>query len=122
LQVEFCGQCHRLPTAEMGAEPELESPVTVRFAPVGLLASHCFTGSKGKLSCLTCHDAHADAQPRSSISYTDKCLGCHVNDRQGIKACRRRQRENCLPCHMRQSSLGAYLRFTDHRIRVYATE
>ncbi len=121
-QVEFCGQCHRLPTAEMGAEPELENPVTVRFAPVGLLASRCFTASEGKLSCLTCHDPHADAQPRSSISYTGKCLGCHANDQHPIKACRRGERENCLPCHMRQSSLGPYLRFTDHRIRVYSPE
>ncbi len=122
VQVEFCGQCHRLPTAEMGTEPELENPVTVRFAPVGLLASQCFIGSKGDLSCLTCHDPHEDAQPRRSNSYTEKCLGCHADDQQPVKSCLRHKRENCLPCHMRQSSLGPYLRFTDHRIRVYTSE
>ncbi|HEX4166922.1 MAG TPA: multiheme c-type cytochrome [Bryobacteraceae bacterium] len=120
--IEICGQCHRLPTVEMGAEPELENPITVRFAPVGLLASRCFNGSRGKLSCLTCHDPHADAQPRTAMSYTEKCLACHAASKQPIKLCRRRQRENCLTCHMQQSSLGPYLRFTDHRIRVYSPD
>ncbi len=117
-QIEICGQCHRLPTPDMGAEPEMENPVTVRFAPVGLLTSRCFQASQGKLSCLTCHNPHEDAQPRASISYVEKCLVCHAADHKPVKLCRRRQKENCLGCHMQQASFGPYLRFTDHRIRV----
>ena len=117
-QVEICGQCHRLPTADLGEKPELEDPVTVRFAPIGLLASRCFRGS-GTLSCLTCHDPHDDVLSRTDIAYTQKCIVCHGSDRKPTKLCRRAERQNCLPCHMKQTSLGAYLRFTDHRIRVY---
>jgi hypothetical protein len=117
-QIEICGQCHRLATPGTGDEPELETPVTVRFAPISLAASRCFRAG-GKITCLTCHDPHADARPRSDFAYSEKCLSCHAADVKGVKLCRRVQRENCLPCHMKQASLGPYLRFTDHRIRVY---
>lgn len=117
-QIGMCGQCHRLATPGTGDEPELESPVTVRFAPISLTASRCYRAS-GKIACLTCHNPHADAEPRTDFSYSEKCLTCHANTRKPIKFCRRVERENCLPCHMRQASLSPYLRFTDHRIRVY---
>ncbi|HSU31034.1 MAG TPA: multiheme c-type cytochrome [Bryobacteraceae bacterium] len=117
VQVEVCGECHRLPTRDMGDEPELENPVTVRFAPIGLSASRCFRAS-GKLSCLTCHDPHENAS-KESTSYTNRCLSCHENDRRPVKLCRRLQTANCLPCHMKTVALGRHLRFTDHRIRVY---
>jgi len=120
-QIQICGQCHRLPTPDIGDQPELENPVTVRFAPIGLLASRCFRAS-GTLSCLTCHDPHADASPRTDMSYTGKCLVCHGNDRRPAKLCQRAAKQNCLPCHMQQASVGANLRFTDHRIRVYEHE
>ncbi|MBV9035839.1 MAG: hypothetical protein JO182_15220 [Acidobacteriaceae bacterium] len=117
-QIEICGGCHRLPMPGMGEEPELEDPVTVRFAPIGLLASRCFRASK-TISCLACHDPHSDARPRGDFSYSEACLGCHVTDRKPVKLCRRVQKANCLPCHMQQAQLESYLQFTDHRIRVY---
>lgn len=117
VQVQICGECHRLPTRDMGDEPELENPVTVRFAPIGLSASRCFRAS-GRLSCLTCHDPHENAS-KESVSYMSKCLSCHENNRKPVKLCRRLQKGNCVPCHMKNVALGRYLRFTDHRIRVY---
>lgn len=112
--IEVCGQCHRLPGPDMGDKPELENPVNVRFAPIGLLASRCFRESGDKLSCLTCHDPHSDARHRDSAFYTERCLSCHVNPAHHSAV----QRKNCLPCHMKQASLGRFLVFTDHRIRV----
>ncbi|MGH9639812.1 MAG: multiheme c-type cytochrome, partial [Bryobacteraceae bacterium] len=115
---EFCGQCHRLPTPDLGTEPELANPVTVRMQPIGLLASRCFQISH-KISCITCHNPHENPAPRTDMSYTRKCLACHADDPAPVKLCRRKEGENCLPCHMKQAFLGPYLRFTDHRIRVY---
>ncbi len=117
-QIEVCGQCHRLPTPETGAEPELEDPVTVRFAPIGLLASRCFRAGK-TISCITCHDPHADALTRTDTAYSEKCLSCHATDHKPVKLCRRAQKENCLSCHMQQARLTPHLQFTDHRIRIY---
>ena len=115
--VEYCGQCHRLP--EPGAsspEPEIENPVAVRFAPVGLLASRCFIRSR-RLTCTTCHDPHQDARPATDASYVKACANCHESAPKSGSACRRAAGQNCLPCHMRQASLNANLKFTDHRIR-----
>ena len=116
--VEVCGGCHRLPRPGAFVDkPELEEPISVRFQPVGLMASRCFRESK-KLSCVTCHDPHADAV-RDAAFYTDKCAGCHASAPAARSKCRRAARENCLPCHLRKASPLPHFTFTDHRIRVY---
>jgi tetratricopeptide (TPR) repeat protein len=107
--VEFCGQCHRLPPSEVD---EHES---IRFAPIGLMASRCFRQSK-KLSCLACHDPHANVNQDASY-YAAKCVGCHANAMRAVN-CRRASGDNCLPCHMPKVNTAPFLTFTDHHIRV----
>lgn len=113
-QAQVCGECHRIAGLDAGDEPELENPVTVRFAPVGLMASRCFRESK-TLACVTCHDPHENARPRTDASYNRQCVACHSagKSRAHVSA-----GGDCLACHMKQASLGPYLRFTDHRIRI----
>jgi hypothetical protein len=120
-QIQMCGECHRLPVpGETSPEPEMEDPVSVRFAPIGLLASRCFVEGK-QLSCLTCHDPHSDVIARTDQRYSERCRACHPPSATPASAsqCPRAKNRDCLGCHMRQASLGPYLRFTDHRIRVY---
>jgi hypothetical protein len=118
-QVQVCGEWHRLPPlGNSSPEPEIEDPVSVRFAPIGLMASRCFTESR-KLACITCHDPHTDGRPRSDRFHTERCLACHGDTPAPASSCRRAKREDCLPCHMRPVSLTDYLKFTDHRIRIY---
>ena len=107
--VRFCGQCHRLPPSEVD---ERES---IRFAPIGLMASRCFRQSQ-KLSCLACHDPHANVSQDASY-YSAKCVGCHPNAMPAVD-CRRATGGNCLPCHMPKVGTAPFLTFTDHRIRV----
>lgn len=115
--VMICGECHRTPNpARLSTAPELEDPLSVRFQPVGLMASRCFQAS-GKLSCLSCHDAHGDAR-KDDGWYTAKCLSCHEGRAPAQSACRRAAREICLPCHMRRVTPAPHLSFVDHRIRV----
>jgi Cytochrome c554 and c-prime/Doubled CXXCH motif (Paired_CXXCH_1) len=117
-QVQWCGQCHRLPAPGVdNPEPELEDPVTVRFAPIGLMASRCFRLSQ-TLTCTTCHNPHQNSVGRTDPSYARTCLKCHADKPRSV-ACKRAAGQNCLPCHMRQASVGEYLTFTDHRIRIY---
>ncbi len=117
--VQVCAECHRSPNARFQSEmPELEDPVSVRFAPVGFLASRCFKNSK-TFSCVTCHDPHQDPRPRQDPSYTKICIGCHAGAPQPASACKRARKTDCIACHMKTSSPMANLTFTDHRIRIY---
>lgn len=116
--VSICAECHRSP-AGPSAAPELEDPVSVRFAPVGLMASRCFQQSH-KLSCLTCHNPHENARPRSDAYYSRQCLSCHMQPPRGN--CQRARKQDCLPCHMAQTSVAPHLMFTDHRIRVLSRQ
>jgi DNA-directed RNA polymerase subunit RPC12/RpoP len=118
--VESCGECHRLPASGSASRaPELENPESIRFAPIGLMASRCFQAS-GKISCLTCHDPHEDARHDVEF-YSEKCRACHTAPPTAAGSqCERAASKNCLPCHMPKSSPIPFLEFTDHRIRVAA--
>ncbi len=114
--VQICAGCHRSPepAQRKSTKPEIEDPVSIRFQPIGLIASRCFQAS-GKLSCLTCHDPHANARRNDAAFYSAKCQGCHAG--APTSRCARANETNCLSCHMKSSSPVPYLRFTDHRIR-----
>jgi predicted CXXCH cytochrome family protein len=108
--VAVCAECHRSPNVEYRSEiPEVEDPLSVRFAPVGFQASRCFQKS-ATFSCVTCHNPHED--PRPEANYTQICLGCHAAPKH-----QRAVGGNCVACHMPKSSPIANLTFTDHRIR-----
>lgn len=109
----LCGSCHRLPSESNSRTPEVQDPLSIRFAPVGLAASQCYQKSSD-LSCLTCHDPHLDASHEQS-SYVARCIGCHNQS----NSCRAGARADCLRCHMQRRSPAPYLTFTDHRIRIY---
>jgi hypothetical protein len=122
--IEVCGGCHRVPLpGAPNKEPEKGDANSVRFQPVGLLASKCFQVS-GRLSCLSCHDPHTDVV-RNMSYYTPKCLACHgkAQPAESVKgaasACGRTEGRDCVPCHLRPARLFTNLTFTDHRIRVF---
>ncbi len=110
--VQICAECHRSPEAGR----DIADPLSIRFQPVGLMASRCFRVS-GKLSCLTCHDPHENARRNDGAYYSAKCRQCHDGEAEASSRCRRGTESNCLPCHMKASSPAPYLTFTDHRIR-----
>lgn len=107
-QVRFCGNCHRVKPPVDDAQLE-----NVRFQPLRLMKSRCFTG--GKLDCVTCHPAHQDARRNAPEFYNGKCHSCHDSRPSHADD---RQHGDCIGCHMPYVQLHPALRFTDHFIRV----
>jgi hypothetical protein len=113
-ELRLCGSCHRLP--EMG-DPGLirtDNPVLVRFQPVGLMQSACYRSSRGALTCLTCHDAHARTST-DGAAYEAVCLSCHEGPSQ--RPCTVSPATGCVGCHMPRRDVARGMMMTDHWIR-----
>jgi hypothetical protein len=109
--IQKCAECHRMPSGDAhSTPPEIEDPLSIRFAPLGLMASKCFLVS-GAIKCVTCHDPHGGPRPAQAM-YENKCRGCHAPASSHFQS-------KCLDCHMRKFTPVPDLTFTDHRIRVY---
>jgi hypothetical protein len=79
----LCGRCHR---SEQELDPldTFALAQTQRFQPLGLAKSACFRQSAGRLSCVTCHDAHENAC-LDTAHYEAVCLSCH-GGKAGVQA------------------------------------
>ena len=82
--------------------------------------SKCFSGSKGALSCVSCHDPHVKPEPKDSVQfYRGRCMTCHETKKcAAAPAERTAQADSCIACHMptRGSSNVVHLSITDHQI------
>ena len=108
---QFCGACHRNPL-NTGQETDWRDPWTARYAPVGFSQSACFRNSKGKMTCMTCHDPHG---PLERAGYDAKCAGCHPKPAHRVLVANR----SCVACHMPTVHPQANLAFTNHWIGTY---
>lgn len=116
--IQLCGRCHR--THAEGARPTVaEAGRVVRFQGIGIAMSRCYTESGGRLSCLTCHNPHRNAEPNPEW-YTRVCQGCHAPEKRDSPPCPVEQASGCVGCHMPPQASGfpQNMRFFDHWIRV----
>jgi hypothetical protein len=123
--VELCAKCHQ-PSPTLA--PTLAG--NLRFQSATLRGSKCYEMS-GKLSCVTCHDAHA-AKPKPLSEHGKRCLECHARaslpcppfttSELKSKSIGHDSAEaaSCITCHMpRVDDVMMHTSFTDHRIRVH---
>jgi hypothetical protein len=106
---QHCGSCHRKPAAA-GDDTDWANPWNVRHQPLYLAESQCFQKSQGKLSCLTCHNAHTGKA-------IDACASCHTRVKH--RAATKMAGRTCVSCHMPVVKPDQYLGFTNHKIGVY---
>ncbi len=116
---DACGACHRKPAAA-GGDTDWSNPWNARHQPLYLSQSSCFRNSKGALSCLTCHPAHAELS-RDAASYNRRCIGCHAKPKHRTAVAA----QSCAGCHMPAvvplSVEGRpALRFANHWIGIYS--
>jgi len=84
-----------------------EDKFEVNSAGYRLLQSTCFLKSSGKLTCLTCHDAHT-----MRAAGPESCLQCHSPHKES-------SRQDCIACHMprRRTQDAVHVVLTDHKIQ-----
>lgn len=84
--------------------------------------SKCFRASKGRLSCITCHDPHIEPSGTEAPAYFNrKCLACHTSQSCKLPLAARMQEkpaDNCIGCHMpkRDIRIISHSSATNHRI------
>ena len=91
-----------------------------------LRQSACYRQSP-QLTCITCHDLHAEAKPKDSVAfYRQKCLGCHTTQSCRLDSGKRSAKDpadNCVTCHMPRGDTDiAHIAFTHHRIGRHGTK
>jgi Tetratricopeptide repeat len=84
--------------------------------------SKCYRASKGRLSCITCHDPHVEpSREEASAYFNGKCVTCHTNQNCKLPLAVRLQQNpanNCIGCHMpkRDIQVISHSSATNHRI------
>jgi hypothetical protein len=120
ISTELCGQCHRAPAAADPHDPTTAKQLP-RFQGLALTQSACFIKSEGKLSCVTCHDPHANADQVTRVEYNSRCVSCHMPAHAQQIACKREPAGDCESCHMPAQTVDIPTRpkFRTHWIKVW---
>ncbi len=113
--VNRCAQCHRRADELTPEEVQPENKAIVRFQPVGLVQSKCFTHSE--MTCSTCHDPHLPFEQQDTRGIW-QCVQCHSPQHEDHVLCAAQQADDCLECHMPAIKMDAPVFFTDHWIRI----
>jgi hypothetical protein len=90
--------------------------------------SKCYLKSGGKLSCIICHDPHAQPSAQQAPEYfRQKCLTCHTEKSCALPVTARERKtppDDCAGCHMpkRDVTVISHSVLTNHRIVAQAEE
>ena len=104
--------------------PTRESPPTADHVEhyYSMTLSKCYRASRGRLSCITCHDPHIEPSREEAPAYfRGKCLTCHSNQSCKLPLATRMQKtpaNDCVGCHMpkRDIEVISHSSATNHRI------
>jgi hypothetical protein len=127
---QICGICHRTEENAKPGEFKTENGLA-RFQGAALVRSRCYQISK-TLSCISCHDPHADSDPRPDANNA-LCLKCHQtpvpkppspdspNFAQSGKVCRVNPKSGCIECHMPHQTIATipHAQYRNHWIKVW---
>ena len=87
-----------------------------------LLRSACRRAVGERLTCVTCHDPHAEPAPEQRVAfYRGKCLQCHTDSVTFHASTHHPEQPDCAQCHMpsRTTSDIAHEQNVDHDIELH---
>lgn len=117
-EIAVCEKCHRSAKDAPADRLFADNVELVRFQPVGLTQSRCFTQSAGAMKCSTCHDPHDHYANTSQLEYQASCVQCHDSTQDAHVLCPQSPSGDCVKCHMPAVEVHPGVRFHDHWIRV----
>ncbi len=118
-----------LPLSDFCINYRLDEPNS-RMKVVGhveqLHLSRCYQASE-KLTCVTCHDPHANTPPdRQRAHHIAVCKKCHADESCRLdhaERLRRNRAGDCVACHMPQVETEIpHIAFTHHRIGIHGAD
>lgn len=114
-QLDLCNRCHSGFKKQADSTPD---ELLVSSQVAALRNSECFKQSGKRVTCSTCHDAHADATG-DEAAYVAACRDCHrLEAERHAGVCPVNQTGGCIGCHMPRKSQGGF-QMVDHWIRVH---
>jgi PPIC-type PPIASE domain len=114
--MEVCVQCHHGQSAITHSDL-MPGDVLVSSQVPALRSTQCFIQSGEKISCISCHNPHADTTSVVQKSVT-VCLSCHSSSNpQHAALCPVDRVQGCVGCHMPTVKMNAF-ELSDHWIRV----
>ena len=99
---------------------ELSERFEVDSSSYRLRRSPCFIGSRGKMTCTTCHDPHHAPRGEDAVRhYRERCMDCHA--KVSPQAHPQPGESDCASCHMpqRRTQDAVHVVMTDHFIQRY---
>jgi len=104
--------------------PTRESPPSADHVEhyYSMTLSKCYRASRGRLSCITCHDPHTQPSAEEApVYFRARCLTCHTNQSCKLPIETRMQKtpaNDCAGCHMpkRDIEVISHSSATNHRI------
>jgi hypothetical protein len=117
VEIDLCGECHRLPRTLAASSIRPDNDLIVRFQSVGLSVSACYAEGRSGLRCVSCHDPHGRTS-RDHTAYVSVCLQCHqAGSKSRHATCPVSPAARCIECHMPRREVSGNGLFTDHWIR-----